>query len=165
MELFKNTNFDFLGKKWRFIGLSLVLTVAGLASIALKGGLRYGIDFRGGALMTVQFAYNPPLDKIRTAMSKAVKGEVSVENFTDSKARNQVQIGTELQSEGVLNQNRTAMEQVLRNTFGQSGSDKIDFNNTGKDLLASQLRDPLARNNVPISDQELQRIVNAAKDY
>ena len=29
MELFKNTNFDFLGKKWPFIGASLVLTVAG----------------------------------------------------------------------------------------------------------------------------------------
>ncbi len=165
MELFKNTNFDFLGKKWLFIGLSLVLTAAGLASIVLKGGLKYGIDFRGGALMTVQFAYNPPLDKIRSAMSKAIKGEVSVENFTDAKARNQVQIGTELQTEGVLNQNRIAMEQVLRNTFGQPGSDKIDFNNTGKDVLATQLRDPVARNNVPLSDQELQRVVAAAKDY
>ena len=30
MELFKNTNFDFLGKKWPFIIASLVLTVAGL---------------------------------------------------------------------------------------------------------------------------------------
>ena len=29
MELFKNTNFDFLGKKWPFIIASLVLTVAG----------------------------------------------------------------------------------------------------------------------------------------
>ena len=28
MELFKNTNFDFLGKKWPFIIASLVLTVA-----------------------------------------------------------------------------------------------------------------------------------------
>ena len=47
MELFKNTNFDFLGKKWTFIGASLVLTVAGLASLAIKGGSKYGIDFKG----------------------------------------------------------------------------------------------------------------------
>ena len=56
MELFKNTNFDFLGKKWPFIFLSLALTAAGLISLAVRGGPRYGIDFRGGALMTVRFA-------------------------------------------------------------------------------------------------------------
>ena len=42
MELFKNTNFDFLGKKWPFIIASLVLTAAGLISIAMKGGIKYG---------------------------------------------------------------------------------------------------------------------------
>ena len=71
MELFKNTNYDFLGKKWPFIIASLVLTVAGLASIAAKGGLKYGIDFKEGALMTVKFAYPPPLDRIRSAMSRS----------------------------------------------------------------------------------------------
>ena len=55
MELFRNTNFDFLGKKWPFIIASLVLTVAGLVSLAMKGGPRYGIDFKGGTLMTVKF--------------------------------------------------------------------------------------------------------------
>ena len=33
MELFKNTNFDFLGKKWPFIIASLILTVAGLVQL------------------------------------------------------------------------------------------------------------------------------------
>ena len=66
MELFKNTNFDFLGKKWPFIIASLVLTVAGSGSIAMHGGLKYGIDFKGGALMTVKFASEPPVEKIRS---------------------------------------------------------------------------------------------------
>jgi len=57
MQLFKNTDFDFLGKKWPFIIASLVLTVAGFGSIALKHGLKYGIDFKEGVLMTVKFAY------------------------------------------------------------------------------------------------------------
>ena len=38
MELFKNTNFDFLGKKWPFIILSLILSAAGLISLIVKGG-------------------------------------------------------------------------------------------------------------------------------
>ncbi len=74
MELFKNTNFDFLGKKWPFIILSLILTVAGLVSLAIKGGPRYGIDFRGGALVTVTFAQRPPVDKVRAALSSKLPG-------------------------------------------------------------------------------------------
>jgi preprotein translocase subunit SecF len=119
MEIFKSTNFDFLGKKWPFIIASLILTVAGLGSIALKGGLRYGIDFRSGAVMRVQFAYAPPLDKIRSAMAQKVRGEVSVQNFSGTGAQNQVEIGTELQGqdETQLNVNRQAMQDVLKGTL------------------------------------------------
>src|SRR5579871_285164 len=135
MELFKNTDFDFLGKKWPFIIASLVLTAAGFISIAMKGGVKLGIDFKGGALMTVKFASEPPLDKIRTAManSKQIKGDVSVQSFKGASAENEVEIGTELQDETQLNINRQAMEDVLTSTFGQSGAGKLDLNNTSKD--------------------------------
>ena len=66
MELFKSTNFDFLGKKWPFIIASLILTVLGLGSLVVKGGPRYGIEFKGGMLMTVKFAGAPPLDQVRS---------------------------------------------------------------------------------------------------
>ncbi|MGO9095690.1 MAG: protein translocase subunit SecF [Bryobacteraceae bacterium] len=55
MEIFRNTNFDFLGNKWPFIAASLVLSVAGISSMVMKGGPRYGIDFRGGTNMFVKF--------------------------------------------------------------------------------------------------------------
>ena len=74
MELFKSTNFDFLGKKWPFIGLSLLLTVLGLISLMLKGGPKLGIDFRGGALITVSFADRPPVDKVRAALYGGTAG-------------------------------------------------------------------------------------------
>src|SRR2546423_1709504 len=108
MEFFKNTNFDFLGKKWPFIIASLVLTVAGFSSILIQGGLKFGIDFKGGALMTVKFAETPPVEKIRQAFAKSgkVKGEVSVQNFTDPSAKNEVEIGTELAEERLLVANR-----------------------------------------------------------
>jgi preprotein translocase subunit SecF len=117
--------------------------------------------------MTVQFAYNPPLDKIRSAMSQKVRGEVSVQNFSGANAQNQVEIGTELQgqNEEQLNLNRQAMEDVLKSTFGQPSSGKADFNNTGKSQVASLLRDPLARANVPMSEQQLQQLATSLKDY
>jgi len=167
MELFKNTNYDFLGKKWPFIIASLVLTVAGFLSIAMKGGLKYGIDFKGGALMTVKFAYEPPLDKIRSAMknSSQIKGDVSVQNFTGATAQNEVEIGTELQEEAQLNINRQAMEDVLKATFGQPGSGKLDLNNTRSQALADRLRDPLARAGVAMSEQQLQKLAAGLLDY
>ena len=54
MELFKDMHFDFLGRKWWFILPSLILTLAGLASLLVKGGPLYSIDFRGGAVMDVR---------------------------------------------------------------------------------------------------------------
>jgi len=151
MELFKNTNFDFLGKKWPFIIASLVLTVAGFASIAMNGGLKYGIDFKGGALMTVKFASTPPVDQIR----KAMKGDVSVQNISGGGAVNQVEIGTELADESQLAKNRQAMEDALMATFGQPNSGKLEFNNASSQAIAERLRDPLARAGVSMTDQQL----------
>jgi len=165
MQLFKNTDFDFLGKKWPFIIASLVLTVAGFASIAMKGGLQYGIDFKGGAQMTVKFAYAPPLDKIRSALAQKVKGEVSVQTFTDISANNEVVIGTELEEEKQLNLNRQAMADVLTTTFGQPNSGKLDLNNASQQDLMTRLREPLARSGVAMSDPQLQSLVTAVLNF
>ncbi len=155
MELFKNTNYDFLGKKWPFIIASLVLTVAGFASIAMRGGIKYGIDFKGGALMTVKFADTPPLEKIRSMMPG-----ISVQNFTDPQARNEVEIGIELQEERQLSTNRQKMENALSSTFGQPNSGKLDFNNASQQVLIGRLREPLARNGVAMSEPQLQKLVS-----
>jgi preprotein translocase subunit SecF len=160
MELFKSTNYDFLGKKWPFIIASLVLTVAGLGSIFFWHGMNYGIDFRGGAMMTVKFASPPDLQKIRSVMEHAIKGEVSVVNFKGGTAVNSVSIGTELQEERLLNQNRDLMQNVLDTTFGQPNNGKLDFNNASQQALADRLRDPLARASVPMSDQQLQKLTS-----
>jgi preprotein translocase subunit SecF len=164
MELFKNTNYDFLGKKWPFIIASLVLTVAGFGSIAMKGGLKFGIDFKGGALMSVKFAEAPPIEKIRAAMSQ-IKGETTVNEFTGGGTQNEVEIGTELLEETQLNINRQAMADVLLKTFGQPGSGKLDLNNTSKQALVERLRDPLARGGVAMSELQLQQLASDLVDY
>ena len=167
MEIFKNTNFDFLGNKWPFIIGSAVMILAGFASIAMKGGLKFGIDFKGGAQMRVKFASTPPLDKIRAAMgsSRQIRGEVSVQSFTGVGVENEVEIGTELQDESQLNVNRQAMQDVLTATFGDPKSGKLDFNNAGQAAVAERLRDALARGGVPMSDQQLQDLVRNLLDF
>src|SRR5688572_14630773 len=120
MELLKNTNFDFLGKKWPFLIGSIVMVAVSLGSIAMKGGLKYGIDFKGGAQMRVKFASTPQLDKIRSAVANSpqIKGEVTVQSFTGVGIENEVEIATELQDESQLNVNRQAMQDVLTAAFG-----------------------------------------------
>ncbi|MBS1873100.1 MAG: protein translocase subunit SecF [Acidobacteria bacterium] len=160
MEIFKNTNFDFLGKKWPFIILSLILTAIGLISLAVKGGPRYGIDFRGGALMYVLFNQNPPVDKIRSVLSAQIPGEISVVNVSGS---NEVIIGTEIQEEKSLNANRQKMVDLLENAFGTPG--KLDVNNSGASALAERLRDPLQRAGVALSEQQVQDLAKAVMDF
>jgi preprotein translocase subunit SecF len=162
MELFKNTNYDFLGKKWPFIIASLILTVAGLISLAIHGGPQYGIDFKGGAEMMLKFNQQPPLDKIRAALAKNIKGEFSVVQRSDVK--NEVLVGTEIQGEAQLNQSRQTIEDTLRTMFADP-SGKLDLNNSSAEQLATRLRGPLLAAGVPLAEQELDDTVKAIEDY
>lgn len=158
MEIFKNTNFDFLGKKWPFIWASLVLTVAGLGSLVVKGGPKYGIDFAGGALMYVKFDSKPPVEKIRSALSAKIPGEISVQEVTGS---NEVMIGTELKDEKSLEANSGLMLQTLQATFGRDAGGKLDFHNNGATAISDRLRGPLQTAGVALSDPQLQDLVKA----
>jgi preprotein translocase subunit SecF len=76
VEFFRNTNIDFLGKKWYFLAFSLVFSVAGLLSLFLWHGLPLGVDFRGGTLVYVKFTHPPNDNEIRAKLEKAgIKNE------------------------------------------------------------------------------------------
>ncbi len=75
MELFRNANIDWLGKKWYFLGFSLVFSVAGVLSMLFWHGIPKGVDFKGGTLVYVKFDSTPNEDHIRQAMESAgIKG-------------------------------------------------------------------------------------------
>jgi preprotein translocase subunit SecF len=160
MELFKNTNYDFLGKKWPFIGLSLLLTAAGLVSLAVNGGPRYGIDFRGGALMYLKFAEKPPVDKIRATIGAKIP--IDVQEVTSSP--NEIIIGTEVKSDAALNAARRQMVESLEATFNTGGG-KLDLNNSGANALADRLREPLQKASVALSDQQVLDLAKAITQY
>ena len=161
MELFKNTNFDFLGKKWPFIGLSLVLSVAGIVSMIVKGGPRYGIDFRGGALVTVRFAQRPPVEKVRAALS----GKLPVEVVEVTQNNQDDIIGTDVHDDKALDQARSTLINSLNTTFGHPESGKLDLNNAGRDAIAERLRDPLQRAGSGMNDQQLANLAAAIMSY
>ncbi len=161
MELFKNTNFDFLGKKWPFIGLSLLLTAAGLVSLAAKGGPRYGIDFKGGALVTVTFAQRPSVDQVRAALS----GKVASLEVQEVSGKPDDIIGTDVQDDKALQAARQNIVDSLMTAFGGQSNGKYNINAGEADALADKLRDPLAAAGVPMSDQLLHDLAKKITDY
>lgn len=161
MDLFKNTSYDFLGRKWPFIIASLVLIVVAVASLVSKGGPRYGIDFRGGALMYLKFVELPPLEQIRSALASRIEGEISVQEIVGA---NEIMVSTELKSDEELDSARRIMVETLRDNFG-GDEDKTDFNNAGQQVIADQLRDPLQRNNVALAESELQSLAGAMREF
>jgi len=85
LEPFKDTNFDFIGRRrWAYL-LSAAFIAIGLLSVAVKGGLRYGIDFSGGTLIQARFAEAVPVDRIRNALDRIKLGESVIQEFGDPK--------------------------------------------------------------------------------
>ena len=83
LQLFRDSNYDFIGKRrWAYL-LSAAFIVVGLASMTLKGGLRYGIDFSGGTLIQVRFAETPAIDRIRKTLEQIRLGESVIQEFGD----------------------------------------------------------------------------------
>jgi preprotein translocase subunit SecF len=162
MELFKSTNYDFLGKKWPFIILSLILTAAGLVSLALKGGPRYGIDFRGGALVTVTFAERPPVDKVRAALG----AHKITADVTEVQGKPDDIIGIDVQQDDrALQAARQTIVDSLTSAFGQPGNGKYNINSGGATGLADRLRDALQAASVPVSDQQLGDLTANIMEY
>src|ERR1700759_556676 len=163
MELFRSTNYDFLGKKGPFIIASLILTAAGLISLLIKGGPRYGIEFKGGMLITVKFLGTPPLDELRSALDKALSSAPTVQSF--EAATNEVSIGTEGADDQTLTKNHQIVLDTLKARFGQNGGGKLDLNNASSVALADRLRAPLQTAGAGLSDEQLQNLSKAIMDY
>jgi preprotein translocase subunit SecF len=83
LQVFVNTHYDFIGKRRYAYILSLVVTLAGLAHIAYKGGLQYGIDFVGGTLVQVRFEQAVGVNDIRRALDRVRLGDSIIQQFGD----------------------------------------------------------------------------------
>ncbi|PYM31608.1 MAG: protein translocase subunit SecF [Candidatus Rokuibacteriota bacterium] len=85
IELFKNPNYDFIGKrKWAYY-VSIAFTLLSLGSLVARGGLRYDIDFTGGTLMQARFEGAPSVAQIRASLARIQLGEAVIQQFGDAR--------------------------------------------------------------------------------
>src|SRR4030095_10794530 len=70
MEFIKSgTQFDFMGKRWYFIGLSLALLILSIISF-ITPGPKLGTDFKGGTEVEIAFTQPVTAADVRGAVHK-----------------------------------------------------------------------------------------------
>jgi preprotein translocase subunit SecF len=143
VEFFKNTNIDFLGKKWYFLVFSLVFSVAGVLSMAFWHGIPLGVDFRGGTLVYVKYAHTPDPSAIHNEIERAGLKTARVQR-DGQVSNNEVLIALDIQetSEQALDNGKTKIIQALESN---ATTGKQDLNNSSSITLAKYLldKDPL----------------------
>ena len=143
MELFRSTNIDFLGKKWFFLALSLIFSVAGIASMLFWHHIPLGVDFRGGTIVDIKFTQAPNVNAIRADLDRAGLKNARIQADTRP-GTNELLISLDIRetSEQALDQGKENIIKAL-----QAGADpgKIDLNNIGYTSLQDYLlkADPL----------------------
>jgi preprotein translocase subunit SecF len=128
-----------LGRRKIFVGLSLVLLLAGAVSIALKGGLRLGIDFKGGTLVYMKLKQAPEVDRIRAALQAQGLKVATLQPFEEGPDSHELKIDLDLEGEIVETSGKQQLVDTLRDLYpGEAG--KLDLNNAGEELLGERLR-------------------------
>ncbi|MCU1312313.1 MAG: secF [Acidobacteriaceae bacterium] len=143
MELFHDVQIDWLGKKWYFLGFSLIFSVAGLLSIFFWHGIPLGVDFKGGTLVYVKFDAAPDYDRIRSAIAKAGIRDTRIQRFGPA-SNNQVIVSLPEQQtqETNLEAGRTTIVKALQDNYsaaGRTSQGKLDLDNVGRATLTDLL--------------------------
>ena len=79
-----NTNIDFMGWRKLALILSILLTVASLALVGVRG-LNLGIDFVGGQVVRATFAKPVDIEDLRARVGTLNVGEASIQEFGDGR--------------------------------------------------------------------------------
>jgi preprotein translocase SecF subunit len=153
------TSFDFLGKRKIALVLSTVVNLAALVGVFVFG-LNFGIDFQGGIAVQVRAKQGDiHLDELRATLGSLGVGEVSLQEFGDSRtALIRVQ-----RQEGDARCVAHA-EQVMKRRAGDGWSVKPGPANTGdvaftapSSLDAVGWRDAVSRVGLTVQERQLPR--------
>jgi preprotein translocase subunit SecF len=143
VEFFRNTNIDFLGKKWYFLAFSLIFSVAGVFSMLFWHGIPWGVDFRGGTLVYVKFSHPPDDNALRAAMDRAGLHDAKIQSYGQPGSNEElIDLDVRETSEQALDQGKLRIIQALES---KAPAGKDDLNNASSLKIKGFLmdKDPL----------------------
>ena len=164
MEFFRNTNIDFLGKKWYFLSFSLIFSVAGILSMLFWHKIPLGVDFKGGTKVYVSFADPPKDQEIRSALDKAGLHRAVIQHLSGADTRNGIVITLDQTetSEADLSIGKNRIIQAL-DSHPQEG--KQALNNSDRVGLSAVRDALLARDPLHASADDYTRVARQILDY
>ncbi len=115
MRLFEKLNIDFMSKRSTFYFISSVILLVGLLHLFLKG-VEFGIDFKGGSEIALQFEKPIDIAKIRKEVDNIGIGNVEVKTFGGTTG---ALLRTELQEipNNILPKVKARIETIMTNTY------------------------------------------------
>ncbi|MEA2488997.1 MAG: SecD/SecF fusion protein [Acidobacteriota bacterium] len=132
MQIFVNPNYQFVKHRWKGVAVSVVFVLAGLAAYFVNG-VNWGIDFAGGASITLKFKDTPPLAELRNDLPDA-----TIQQYGKPQDRALLirlpKIGQETDYAG------QTVERLRVKLNPESAAGKLDVNYYGADRLASLLQ-------------------------
>jgi preprotein translocase subunit SecF len=82
MQLFQETNIDFLKKRWIFFAISIAFILIGIVSLIGRGGANLGIDFKGGTMLELTFTNPVSVAEIRVILNSHDLPGSEIQDFT-----------------------------------------------------------------------------------
>lgn len=79
-----NTNIDFMKVRNVALILSILLSIASMVLVGVKG-LNFGIDFVGGQVIRTEFAKPVNIEELRANVAKLELGDASIQEFGDQR--------------------------------------------------------------------------------
>lgn len=122
--------FDFMAKVKIAVGISLVFILSSIALVAFVG-LNYGIDFKGGTDMILQFEKDITAEEVRDAAAKAGFPDANVQRYGTDGRQFLVQTArVSVVDEGMVKEVETALKAVgplERSVWGEEQPDRMDL--------------------------------------
>lgn len=130
MQIFVNTNYDFIKLRLYAVAFSILFSLIGVA-LFMRNGINWGIDFAGGASIVLKFKDQVPIDRLRVDLKDA-----TIQQYGKAEDRAVLirlpQQGREGDYAG------QTVEKLLRDLNPNAG-DKLDLNYHGRDRLTDLL--------------------------
>src|SRR5712692_6665503 len=152
IQVFKDVNIDWLGKRRYFIGLSILLLLAGMSTAIYRHkfhpngteAFNLGVDFKGGTVITIRFKQPPSVEALRSAIDKTGIHDAVIQQVLDKQGEFLVRVAQQsapLTATGTqtgVDPSRSKVAEAVK-TFGESNAEIVGTEAVSE-IASKQLR-------------------------
>jgi preprotein translocase subunit SecF len=130
MQIFANSNYNFVKMRGYAVAFSILWILAGLG-LYLKNGINWGIDFAGGASIVLKFKDAVPMDRLRAQLADA-----SIQQYGKANENSVLIRLPQLNREGDYAGQAVS---TLNTTLNPEAASKLDLNFQGRERITELL--------------------------